>query len=238
MILRVWNQVGLAQVLWMLTALAFAGVLGQQIASLRTADRTVQVRGAAELPVVADLATWTLNFSTSGNDLAAAQQDMAKNIDAARTFLTGFGLSPDDIDPMSLSVSDAQANPYNQNATGPRFTLTSGVAVRTSNLEGVAKAKNNLGQLVGGGVVLTGSFGPNFTFSKLNEAKPQLISRATAEARKAADQFAADSGAQLGAIRRARQGSVEILGRDSYLSEAEQANKVLRVVTVVDYELR
>jgi hypothetical protein len=72
----------------------------------------------------------------------------------------------------------------------------------------------------------------------LNEAKPELISKATAVARLAAEQFAKDSGQHVGGIRRARQGSVEIMGRDSFTSEAEQPAKILRVVTTVDYDLR
>jgi hypothetical protein len=65
-----------------------------------------------------------------------------------------------------------------------------------------------------------------------------LVSRATGEAYKSAEQFAKDSGARVGGIRRARQGSVEVLGRDGFLQESEQVNKILRVVTTVDYDLK
>lgn len=226
------------QLVWVLAALAFAWILGGQIASIRLADRTVQVRGSAEMPVVADIATWSLNFSATGNDLAAVQREMNHNLEVARSFLTGVGIKDDEIEVQALSVSDAQANQYNQNAAAQRFAMSGGVTVRTGNLQAVVEAKNNLGKLVGQGVVLTNSYGPNFSYTKLNEAKLDLVSRATAEARKAAEQFAADSGAKVGAIRRAQQGSVQILGRDSFFAENEQVNKVLRVVTTVDYDLK
>jgi len=220
-----------------LAVIVAAFVLGNQIASIRTADRTVEVKGSAEMPVVADLATWSLNVSASGDDLPKVQAELNNDIDRIRSFLTGFGIAAGDIENNSLSVNDADANPYSQ-SHGPRFSVNGGVTVRTSNLDAIAKAKNNLAQLVGAGVVLTNSYGPNYAFTRLNDVKLELTSNATHEAFKAAQQFAKDSGAKVGGIRRARQGSVQILGRDSFKGEQEQVNKVLRVVTTVDYDLR
>jgi len=210
-------------------------LLGSQIASLRTADRSVQVRGSAEAPVMADLATWALNVSSSGDDLAVVQKALRGDLVKIRAFLAEYGIADADVEMASLSVSDARANQYGNNSGGARFVVSGGVSVRTANLEGIAKAKNNLDELLGQGVVLTSSYGPNYAFTRLNDAKLDLVSRATAEAYKAAEQFAKDSGAEVGGIKRATQGSVQILGRDSYLGESEQVNKILRVVTTVDY---
>lgn len=212
-------------------------LLGQQVASIRTADRSVQVRGSAEQAVVADLATWALNVSASGDDLATVQQQLSGDIGKIRAYLLKHGIPAEDVETAGLSVSDARANQYSNNTAGARFVVTGGVTVRTANLEGILKAKNALDELLGQGVVLTNSYGPNYAFTKLNEAKLDLVSRATGEAYKAAAQFAKDSGAKVGGIKRASQGSVQVQGRDSFMGEAEQVNKVLRVVTTVDYDL-
>ncbi|NBV54674.1 MAG: SIMPL domain-containing protein [Proteobacteria bacterium] len=189
--------------------------------------------------MVADLATWSLNFSSTGNELAAAQRELGQNLEKTRTFLQGFGIRADEIEMQSISVNDAWANAYGSDVQGrPRYTVSGGLTVRTTSLQGALEAKNGLGKLIGSGVVLTSSYGPNFAFTQLNDKKLELVSRATAEAKKAAVQFAKDSGSRLGGIRRARQGSVEILGRDSFVAESEQINKVLRVVTTVDYDVR
>jgi hypothetical protein len=223
--------------IWAGAIVAGSFVLGSQIASIKTADRTVQVRGAAEIPAVADLATWNLGVSASGDDLAVAQQQMSGDLGKIRTFLQKYGIKPEEMETGSLNVSDAKANQYNDRASS-RFVITGGVTVRTANLEGIKQAKNNMDELLGQGVVLSNSYGPNYAFTKLNEAKLDLVSRATGEAYKSAEQFAKDSGARVGGIRRARQGSVEVLGRDGFLQESEQVNKILRVVTTVDYDLR
>lgn len=212
-------------------------LLGNQIASLKLADRSVQVRGSAEQPVVADLATWSLGVSASGDDLAVTQQQLSGDIGRIRAFLAKHGIAPADIEISSVSVSDARANQYSNAPAGSRFVVQGGVTVRTASLEGIRKAKDGLDELLGQGVVLTNSYGPNYAFTKLNEAKLDLVSRATGEAYKAAEQFAKDSGAKVGGIKRASQGSVQVLGRDSFMGESEQINKVLRVVTTVDYDL-
>jgi uncharacterized protein len=218
--------------------LAAAYILGSQIASFKNAERTVQVKGAAEIAVQADLATWTLGVSASSNDLATTEADFSKQIASIKAFLVGTGLKDEELENQNLSVADAAANQYNSNPGAPRFTLSGGVVVRTSNLEAINKAKTDLPKLVASGVVLTSSWGPNYSFSKLNEMKPELIAKATQAARESAEQFAKDSGTDVGGIRKARQGSVEILGRDSYMGEAEQPSKILRVVTTVDYDLK
>lgn len=240
----VWNQgfepsKQLNILLAVITVLAFAWILGGQIASVRLADRTVTVRGAAEMQVVADLATWSLNFSSTGNELGVAQRELGNNVEKTRVFLQSFGIRSDEIEGQSVAVNDAYANAYGNDLAGrPRYTVSGGLTVRTTSLKGALDAKNALGKLIGSGVVLTSSYGPNFAFTQLNDKKLELVSRATGEAKKAAVQFAKDSGSRLGGIRRARQGSVEILGRDSFVGEAEQLNKVLRVVTTVEYDVR
>jgi hypothetical protein len=80
---------------------------------------------------------------------------------------------------------------------------------------------------------------PTFLFTRLNELKPAMIAEATAAAREAAEQFAADAKTTLGGIRQANQGIFVILPRDqaSGITEESQLYKTVRVVATVDYYL-
>src|SRR3546814_12373273 len=64
-----------------------------------------------------------------------------------------------------------------------------------------------------------------------------MIAEATANARAGAEQFAADSGSRVGAIRRANQGVFQILARDDIpgVQEGKEINKTLRVVSTLEY---
>ena len=65
-----------------------------------------------------------------------------------------------------------------------------------------------------------------------------MIAEATASARSGAEQFAQDSGAPLGPIRQATQGSFEILAREDIDNESTSLDKRVRVVATVSYQLR
>ena len=117
--------------------------------------------------------------------------------------------------------------------------------MRSTQPERVLAASQRVGELVSAGVVLSsggeyGTGGPTFVFTKLNALKPQMIAEATARAREGAEQFARDSRASLGGIRRASQGVFEILPRDQApgITQEGQLVKTVRVVTTVEYGLR
>ncbi|MFZ2620680.1 MAG: SIMPL domain-containing protein [Alphaproteobacteria bacterium] len=216
---------------------AAAFVLGQQVASIRTADQYVTVKGLAELPAVADVGTWSLSVKATGNELKPVMADMQRQVTAMTDFLVKAGVPVADIQPQPLRVEDAQANTYNNGQYASRFVVEAPVQVRTTVVEALVKAAMQTQDLVAQGVVLNGYAMPIFSFTKLNEMKPQLIAEATKNARMAAQKFADDSGSAVGGIRRATQGQIEILGRDRALPDDQQVQKTIRVVTTVDYRL-
>ena len=82
----------------------------------------------------------------------------------------------------------------------------------------------------------------DYTFTKLDEIKPAMVAEATKDARAAAEQFAKDSGTNLGAIKDATQGYFEIGSRDGEAAGGEWGvsdtpYKKVRVVTTVSFSL-
>jgi hypothetical protein len=144
-----------------------------------------------------------------------------------------------------FAVRDGEADQYGNNRTGPRYVITQTLMVRSTDPDRVAATSQQVHELVNDGVVFTsgeqyGNGGPTFVFTGLNELKPEMIAQATARAREAAAQFAADAGSDLGGIRQANQGYFEILPRDQAqgIGEASQVNKTIRVVATVEYLLK
>ena len=79
----------------------------------------------------------------------------------------------------------------------------------------------------------------DYIFTGLNDIKPAMIEEATREARAGAEQFAKDSGAQVGGIKTASQGVFQILPRDSDNSyqERQYRYKTVRVVSTLQFYL-
>ncbi len=90
-------------------------------------------------------------------------------------------------------------------------------------------------ELLKKGVALSSdySYMTAYSFTGLNEIKPEMIESATKNAKAAAQKFADDSGSKLGKIRRANQGVFTITDRD----ENTPFIKNVRVVTTVEYFL-
>jgi hypothetical protein len=214
------------------------------LVQVRDAGRYVEVTGSAERDVTADFAVWPLRFSASSDELALAQAQLARATQAVMDFLARHNIEAPQTELQNLQVNDANASRA-QPRVGPRFVVSQTVMVRSDRPLVLQAASQDLGELLNLGVVLAPPAdgtpaGPTFVFRKLSILKPLMIAEATANARKAADQFARDTGARIGGIRQATQGDFAILPRDQVagVSEATQVQKVVRVATTVQYVVK
>ena len=232
----------LAAALLVAIGLAAAGAfIGKGVENARIGDRAVTVRGLSERDVKADLAVLPLRFASGGDVLGDVQADIDADTAVVRGFLERQGYRPAEIDLGRLEVTDRFAREYQSGEAGTRYVMAQTVIARTPDVDRVQRTTRQLNELVRQGVVLQDYRGPSYIFTKLNDVRPQMIAEATAAARKGAQQFARDSGAELGGIRSATQGSFEILPRDEVgddRGEEGQVHKRVRVVTTVSYRLR
>jgi len=221
------------------------GLIGRGFAKGRAAEPYVEVKGLAEQEVVANLALWPLRFVATGNDLKVTQAEISRESREVFAFLGRHRIDTAGVQLQGLEVSDAFANRFQTDRTGPRYVIQQTLIVRSADPNAVLAASQRVSELVAAGVVLSssGEFGiggPTFVFTRLNQLKPTMIAAATANARAAAEQFARDSRSTLGGIRQASQGVFVILPRDQApgVSEESQLHKTVRVVSTVQYFLR
>lgn len=239
------NGSSFASALAIALGLAVAGVfVGQGFIKGRAADRYVTVKGISERDVKADIALWPLSFVSTDDDLDRAQSMIGEAKEAVLAFLNTHGIDKSEVELQRLEVTDVLANPYRSGPSTNRYIITQTLMVRSEDVELIQASSQNVGQLVESGVILStgGQFssGPTFLFTHLSDLKPEMIEEATANARRSAEQFAADSGSRLGGIRRANQGVFVILPRDRApgIMEGNQLNKTVRVVSTIEYYLK
>ncbi|HTH27375.1 MAG TPA: SIMPL domain-containing protein [Sphingobium sp.] len=213
-------------------------LLGDGLRRARSADRSVTVRGLAERNVTADLATWTIAYSATGTDLPAVRADIDASTQALRAYFAEMGFRLAELSPIGAGV-----NQYINNGI-PNITITQRMLLRTTDIPRAQRAVANQFDLVRRGVTLQEGSGMVYSFTRLNAIKPQMVAEATRDARKAAEQFAKDSGTGVGGIKSATQGYFTIQPRDSAGSEeggggsgADSPYKKVRVVTTIDFYL-
>ena len=218
------------------TGLIVGGYLmGDGLVRMKQADRAVTVRGLAEREATADLATWTIAYSAKGSDLQSAQAKADADTKAIRAFFGSLGFDGEAVQPTGANVSQYS----DQGVT--TYTVKQRMSLRTTDIKKAQDAVKRQFDLVKQGVELEEGSGMAFTYTKLNAIKPEMIAQATKDARKSAEQFAKDSGTDVGSIKSASQGYFEVTARDGESSGewgvADTPYKKVRVVTTVEYYL-
>ncbi len=209
-------------------------LLGDGLLRAKEAERSVTVRGLSERNVTADLATWTISYSASSENLGEAQAKVRRDTEAIEAFFKGLGFPEDALQPTGANVSSRT----NRGLT--TYTVRQRLALRTNDIELAQKAVAQQFDLVGRGVFLEEGSGMSYTFTGLNEIKPEMVAEATRDARASAQQFAEDSGARVGAIKDATQGYFSIEARDGDgggWGVSDSPYKKVRVVTTVNFSL-
>jgi hypothetical protein len=209
-------------------------LLGDGLLRAKDAERAVTVRGLAERDVTADLATWTISYSASSTSLAEAQDKVRRDTQGIEAFFEELGFPADALQPTGANVTSFT----NEGLT--TYTVRQRLALRTTDIKRAQKAVARQFDLVGRGVFLEEGSGMAYTFTKLNDIKPEMVAAATRDARAAAQQFAKDSNSSVGKIRDATQGYFEIEARDGDAGgwgSADSPYKKVRVVTTVSFTL-
>lgn len=236
--------------LCLLIGLALAGYLvGKGGTRFKGDLRTVTVKGLAEREVKADQVVWRLAFRHASNDMREAQARVATDRDAALAFLRQQAVAEGDITREPTRTLDKQAREY---GGGPgenplRYIATGAVVVKSADVAKVQAAIAQVDALLQAGIVLDaqqegGAANPRYVLSRFNDLRPALLADATRNARTTAEQFAADGGARIGAIRSANQGVIQIFGPDgsdesSPYSPTSSPVKRVRVVSTLEFDL-
>ncbi len=215
----------------------------------RMGDRYVTVKGLSEKDVSADLAVWNIKIAATGDVLSEVQDNIERQKKDLLSFLKGQDVKDEELSGSQMNVIDLMAQQWrSERAEQSRFIMNYSVTVRSNDVAKIKAISERTGDLIKKGLVLVDDNGPTYMFTKLNDIKPEMIAEATKNARKAAEQFAADSGSKVRSIRRASQGIFSIQARDGsssaesvegvpYDYQARQIEKKVRVVSTIDYYL-
>ena len=206
------------------------------ISSFANKDRSVNVKGLAEMEVEADKVTWPLVYKSIGNDLIGLYEQINKSNKTITQFLKGKGIDEKEISINAPEIIDMKAERYNNQESSYRYNVTSVITVTSDKVNLIRELISSQGELLKQGVAITSGdyrYSVQYEYTGLNKIKPQMIEEATKNARQAAEKFAEDSDSKLGKIRNAYQGQFSITDRDANTPYI----KKVRVVTTIDYSL-
>ena len=213
--------------------------IGQIYVAGKKLDRVVRVKGLAEREVQADLATWPLQLTVSGNELGQLQKTLETQTKILEEFFSSSGFGVDELTVGAPNIQDNRAllyggqNTYNQD----RYIAKVDFNLRTAKLDELDQAMYKIPTIIGQGLVIgsKNNWQPvQYLYTKLNEIKPEMIEEATKNAREAAEKFARDSGSEVGKIKSANQGVFSI----SDLDVNSGVMKKVRIVSTIEFYIK
>ena len=230
------THIAIAAVAFVIGLLGLGVILKSAAIDVKSMERTVTVKGLAEMEVEADTVIWPLQFSDADNDLEKLVERIEQKNDAVIAFLKLHGFDDNEISRGAQSIVDKQAREYGGENQQFRYIARANITVYSSQPSKVQNALAKVSQLAKQGIaIVQDSYETRieYLFTGLNDVKPAMVQEATEKAREVAIKFAKDSQSKLGKIKTARQGQFSISNRDS---NTPQLKKV-RVVTSVEYYL-
>lgn len=201
------------------------------VKTLKSFDDTVTVRGLCEKEVPADRAVLRVSYSAQDNSLVNLRQTIEDNDKVIKSMLEEAGFSADEIKYTSAHINDRYD--YYSSNIAYRYGANQTISVFTSKMDKVAEIQNKIDAELLKQNIISNTYA-NYEYNGLNDIKPSMIAESLKNARSAADEFAKNSGSEIGKMRTASQGYFEV----DDLDENTPQIKKIRVVSTVEYYLK
>jgi hypothetical protein len=171
----------------------------------------ITVTGSAERAIKSDLVVWNGVFSRRSTTLADAFAATKSDLEQVQAVLKAKGVQGDEITVMPLSVNTFYAvdNYGRETSRVSGYGLTQSVEVRSNRVDEITAISRESAELINMGVEFQ-SMPPQYFYTKLNELKIGMLAEATENAKKRAEQIAAQGGGKLGPLRASRMGVFQI----------------------------
>jgi hypothetical protein len=194
-------------------------ILGYAFMHRNQTEKKISVVGLGKTDFTSDLIVWEGNFSTLSQDIKDAYAKLNHDKSLVEKYLIKKGIDPKEIVFSAVETHNRTKANYSPDGRylGEIFVgyeLTQTVTVKSKNVETVEKVGREITELLNEGVKFY-SEPPRYYYTKLEDLKLEMISRATENAKKRAEKIAENSGASLGKLINARMGVFQITGQYS-----------------------
>ncbi|MCE9590980.1 MAG: SIMPL domain-containing protein [Planctomycetes bacterium] len=211
---------------------------------VRLRDQTITVKGFAERPITSDLAKWGTAISARKPELTAAYADLEKGRARLLEYLAGHGFKKEDVwaAPVSIMQQFVRDKDGRMTNTIEFYAVRQYFTITTKDVSLVAKVASGSADLIREGIELEGE-SPSYLYTKLDEAKLEMIAEAVANARARAESLVKGSGSRLGPLRSASQGVFQITPAHSTdvsgsgVNDTSSVDKVIKAVVTQEYAL-
>lgn len=180
---------------------------------LRSADY-ISSTGSATKAVTSDKVKWISNI-TRVVKLSTVKDGYAKmdaDLKEVKTFLTANGIPESSIDVAPVYMNEIYDNNYQAEKN---YNLIQNIEVQSNDVQKIAALTKNTSSLVISKGILFSTVSLEYYYSKLPEARIELLDSAVADAKARAEKLAGAGGKRIGALKSASSGVVQVRSANS-----------------------
>lgn len=213
------NQSIIIAAIFGLAIIIAAYLLGNAYIQRSNPEGMVEVTGLGEVNFTSDLIVWDGSFSRSSSELSSAYASLEKDKQVITSYLTSKGIDKKELIFNAVQSKEDTRSKYSEEGKyiGSEFLgyiLTQSLQVKSENVEKVEKISREITELLNKGIGFY-SEPPRYYYTKLQDLKIELISKATADAKTRADMIAKNSKGKLDDLVSAKMGVFQITGQNS-----------------------
>ena len=186
-------------------------------------DQNVSVTGSSKKRIRSDLVLWKTSVTAEGSNLSDTYDKLNRDIEKTRAFIGAHGI------PAAQTVLSAvETTPIRQGKRRPPdeeeasvisgaitgYQLKQSLEIRSAEVDKVTAVSRQVTELIKQGILLE-SEAPRYLYTRLAETKVEILAEAAKDALARARQIASSTGSEIGEVRSADMGVLQITAADS-----------------------
>lgn len=183
----------------------------------KKSEEAITVTGSAKKRIKSDLVIWNAGASVQGTQLADAYKQLAEHTPQIKKYLLEKGIPEEQITVSAISTIPLKKTvTYGEEQSSEilGYELRQEVTVTSPDVDKIAQIARESTELINRGILLK-SQAPQFYYTKLGDLKIEMLGEAAKDAKARADRIAESTGSNIGSIRSARMGVMQITAPES-----------------------
>lgn len=171
----------------------------------------ISVTGSAQKEIKSDIITWTCSFSARSENLAGAYKTLSEKLPIVKKYLISKGIPEDQIivSQIFTTVLYLKNEKGNDTNTIQGYLLSQNIDIRSAEVDKVTEISRDSTELINQGITFV-SYAPQYTYTKLDNLKVEMLSEASENARQRAQSMVNATGNKIGFMRSAKMGVFQI----------------------------
>lgn len=189
-------------------------IVSYTLFQIKEADNTLSVTGSAKQSVTADIVKWNSSFTRTvlASNLKSGYAQMKQDEAIVSKFLKDNGITDAEL---TVSPVSMQKQYYYDKTNAPdEYMLVQNILVQSSDIGKITNLSKNTQSVIDQGVIFSVS-SPEYYYTKLPEARVNLLPEAMKDAQKRAESIAQSTGKKVGDLKSASMGVVQVMQPNS-----------------------